>query len=539
MSKYWFIVLLLVLANFSGYSAVGDTTEVQLFTFQDITKRHGEFNLPNGDRNWGKILMVRTLKCDKQTKRDKYPCGEWDYSTHTFVTKDSVKYELENFVTPYGKGLSLNGDKGWDFIYDVTDYAPILKGKVEIQSGNQQELLDMKLLYIEGTPVRNIISVENIYEQGSYKYEYLALDSVLKPQKIILNKDAYGFMLRARISGHGHNGPRNCCEWDSKTHTYFNKGEVLFRWNVWKNCGDNAIYPQGGTWQFDRAGWCPGTPVDTYDFELTNKVNRGDTLSLDYGIEMFQDNGEKNGNYLMSHQLFTYDKPNFKNDARIVDIVAPTTKDKYSRVNPICTNPHIIIQNTGSRPLQKLDITYGLKSGKKIKFTWNGHLKFLEKAHVILPNIDWERLKDDNNFVVEIDGDNDEYSHNNSLTSKVVKPMILPKLFFLNITAQGIGRAKDNGFTLSDSEGNILLDKEEFEDCEDYSQSIELTKGCYELRIFDRKEDGMIRQWWYRGSKPDLVGENGVIEILDENLKELKVLKYDFAEDEIFRFRVE
>lgn len=175
MNKYLLIALLIVFANFSGYTAVGDTTEIQLFTFQDISKRQGEFNLPNDHNKWGKILMVRTLKCDQQTKKDKYPCGEWDYSTHTFVIKDSVKYELENFVTPYGKGLSLNGDKGWDFIYDVTDYAPILTGKVQIQSGNQQELLDMKLLYIEGTPVRNIISVKSIYKQGSYKYEHLEI----------------------------------------------------------------------------------------------------------------------------------------------------------------------------------------------------------------------------------------------------------------------------------------------------------------------------------------------------------------------------
>ena len=392
-------------------------------------------------------------------------------------------------------------------------------------------------MYIEGTPVRNIISVKSIYKQGSYKYEHLALDSVLKPQDIILNKDAYGYMLRARISGHGHNGPRNCCEWDSKTHTYFNNGEVLFRWNVWKNCGSNPIYPQGGTWQFDRAGWCPGTPVDTYDFELTDKVNRGDTINLDYGIEMFQDNGEKNGNYLMSHQLFTYGKPNFKTDACIVDIVAPTTKDEYSRLNPICANPHIIIQNTGSHPLKKLTITYGLKSGKKMKYIWHGDLKFLEKAHVILPNIDWKKLKTDPNFVVNIQ--NDAYLHNNYMTSRVVMPMILPKSIYVNITAQGIGRAKDNGFTLTDSKGNILLDKQEFEDCEEYSQPIELTKGCYELRVFDRKENGMIRQWWYRNSNPKLVGDNGLIEILDENLKRLKVLKYDFAEDEIFRFRVE
>ena len=31
---------------------------------------------------------------------------------------------------------------------------------------------------------------------------------------------------------------------------------------IWKDdCGFNAIWPQGGTWIFDRANWCPGEAV--------------------------------------------------------------------------------------------------------------------------------------------------------------------------------------------------------------------------------------------------------------------------------------
>ena len=39
------------------------------------------------------------------------------------------------------------------------------------------------------------------------------------------------------------------------------------------DCGNNPIYPQGGTWPFDRAGWCPGTIVDYQKFELTHYLN--------------------------------------------------------------------------------------------------------------------------------------------------------------------------------------------------------------------------------------------------------------------------
>jgi hypothetical protein len=315
-----------------------DTVLVQTFTFHDIEKRRDVFQFPDTDQTWRKIIMVRTLKCDEKTSRDIYPCGEWDYITRTVVyvhKKDTTEeFELDNFITPYGKRLELNGNKGWTWYYDVTDYAPLLKGEVDIASGNTQELLDMKFLFIPGTPDRNVISIENIYPAGSYKYDKLSDDEVLKPVKIILNPDAKGYKIRARISGHGHFGPRNCCEWESKTHSYYMSGEMIFRWNVWKDCGLNPIFPQGGTWQFDRAGWCPGTPVDTYDFELTNKVIPGDTIELDYGIEAYSKNGEKGGNFQMSHQLISYGAPNFANNAAVADILAPSSRDDYSRINP-------------------------------------------------------------------------------------------------------------------------------------------------------------------------------------------------------------
>ena len=393
MKKLILLAILLAIC-FALIADIGDTLIVQTFTFNDIEKRRDFFEFPDDDRTWEKIYMHRTLKCDEQTKQDSFPCGEWDYSTFTLLyipVDDTVEvFELENYVTPYGMGIDLNGDCGWTYVYDVTDYAPLLKGRVEISSGNQQELLDMKFIFVEGIPLRDVISVKNLYPWGNYKYEEIAIDSVMQPFELILDPKASGYMLRARISGHGHHGPRNCCEWDNKTHTYYANESVLFRWNIWKNCGDNPIYPQGGTWQFDRAGWCPGAAVDTYDFELTNFINPGDTIMFDYGIEMYKDNGEKGGNYRQCHQLFSYGKPNFANNVEVYDIIAPSDKDEYSRKNPICKDPEIIIRNSGSNTLRSLTINYGLENEEIYTYIWNGKLEFTGKENVTLPNINWQ-----------------------------------------------------------------------------------------------------------------------------------------------------
>ncbi len=69
----------------------------------------------------------------------------------------------------------------------------------------------------------------------------------------------------------------------------------------------NPVYPQGGTWQFDRAGWCPGTFVDTYDFELSPFVRPGDRILIDYQVEPYNaDIGEEGGNFETAIQLFAY-----------------------------------------------------------------------------------------------------------------------------------------------------------------------------------------------------------------------------------------
>lgn len=537
--------LFFVSINIVAQQQKNDTIVVQTFTFDDITKRRGLFQFPDNEETYSKIEMVRTIKCDEKTTLDKYPCGEWDYSTHTHVyvpKNDSTKeiFELENYVTPYGKRLDL-GPEGFTFVYDVTDYAPLLQGEVDLSTGNTGALVDLKFNFIKGKPVRDVISISNVYDWGKYIYEDLADEKVLKPRLMMLDPNASGYMLRARISGHGHHGPYNCCEWDSKTHTYLMNGKAIFRWNLWKNCGDNPIYPQGGTWQFDRAGWCPGTPVDTYDFELTDYVEPGDTIEFDYAIEMYKNNGEKGGDFIQSHQLFTYSSPNFKNDAAVIDIIAPSSKDEYSRINPICTDPTIVIQNTGKNTLHSLIIKYRVEGGEQHKHMWSGRLEFLEKKIVTLPNILWDEAEENPRFIVEISEPNsmdDENADNNMMTSLVKLPPILPSSFYLHLEANDKNRAHETSYTLTNSLGKILYERESLEDEQTYQDYFDLVPGCYELKVKDKAKDGMIRHWWNRNSNPENIGRDGRIAVYDNDNNLIKELNYDFAEFELFRFRV-
>ena len=118
--------------------------------------------LPQTNEQWAKILMVQTLKCDSLTAGDKFPCGEWDYIWSTFVDvpkgDSTERYCLGSFVTPYGKRLELGGEDGWEWIYDISEYAPILKGDLNLIVGNNQELLDLKFLFIRKISFKRVPS---------------------------------------------------------------------------------------------------------------------------------------------------------------------------------------------------------------------------------------------------------------------------------------------------------------------------------------------------------------------------------------------
>ena len=504
-----------------------------------------EIDFPLDKDPWSKIIMVQTLKCDPKTKGDSYPCGEWDYIWNTLIevpTNDSIEvFSIGSFVTPYGKGLYLGGQKGWEWSYDITDYAPILKGKRKFTVGNNQELLDLKFLFIKGIPTRNILKVENLYPYGNYKYMDLSDDLVLKKKSIKLDPNASGYKLKAVISGHGHEGPRNCCEWDSKTHTYYLSNWEIFRWNVWKDCGNNPIYPQGGTWPFDRAGWCPGTKVDEYDFELTPYVIPGDSINIDYAIEPYSDNGEKEGFFYMTHQIFSYGAPNFKNDAEIIDIITPTENQKYSRSNPNIVNPKIIIRNNGQYNLKSLEIHYGLKSRKKSVFKWIGELNFLEKEIINLPTPRWFGIKKSKNFIVILKYPNntkDENFANNTMSSIVPLPDIFPTIFTLRFLTNDINRARENSFTLTNKNGQVIYMGNNFLDSTEYVFRMELKNGDYQFLLKDQMEDGVSKHWWNRGSSPDKIGGNGVIQFLSIDGDTLKNFYPDFGEEVRYNFHV-
>jgi endonuclease/exonuclease/phosphatase family metal-dependent hydrolase len=451
------------------------------------------------------------------------------------------QFEIGRFITPYGKRLDL-GLNGFTWVYDVTDYEPLLHGKVDLQAANGQELIDLKFIFIEGVPPRDVISVRNIWQEGSYLYRDLADNIKLQATSLKLQDGAETFKLRARISGHGEKGPLSCCEWDPKMHSYIINNDKRFDWKVWRDCGMNPVYPQGGTWQFDRAGWCPGTFVDTYDFEITPYVKPGETATIDYMVQPYDpDNGEEEGNFEMAMHLFEYSAPNYNLELELNDILAPSQRQEYRRMNPISLNPVIRVKNNGADTVTEFVVEYGLEGNEKSSYTWSGKLGFMQSADIILPKPSWEGISACSKFKATIksaNNKNDELESNNAMVSSVETPVILPEEFIIHVKTQGFGRAADNAYTITDEKGKVVSERIVYEDTTLYQDLVKLKPGAYNFTFTDKNEDGMIRHWWLYWESPDKVGDNGELKILDADKHELINLGYDFAEKKTLQFFV-
>ncbi len=409
--------------------------------------------------------------------------------TLTWYLRRAMKLELINFITPYGKGLNLNGLTGKTWTIDVTDYAPVLRGKVFLGMGDgiYQEDNDITFVFYEGTPPRTVRSIQQIWPDGTWvqpSYNDIYNNRYFEPRQVRLDPDASMFKLRSAISGHGQEG-----EFIPRTHTLSVNDSLQFPRQVWKACASNPIYPQGGTWIYDRAGWCPGSAVDLAEFEISGLVNPGDLTLIDYSLPYSMNPGSSN--YRVNNQLVSYSAPNFETDASLDAIRQPSTRTEFSRLNPLCNDPLVIIRNTGAQPLTGVTITYGRAGGTMSSFNWSGTLGFLDTAEVRLPAPDW-MSSSQNSFIAWVsmpNGLTDPYHYNDTLRSTFNPPPVYPHALVFELKTNY--RAGENRYTIVNSAGDTVHQRDFLSNNSIYRDTLNLPSDCYTLYLTDDGEDGL------------------------------------------------
>ncbi|MFH1051324.1 MAG: LamG-like jellyroll fold domain-containing protein [bacterium] len=440
-------------------------------------------------------------------------------------------YEIGRYITPYGKGLDL-GQDGFTWIYDVTDYRPLLTGDVDFEAGNQQELIDVRFDFIKGTPPRDVLKINRIWgPMGSFSYKNLDSDISFPAKSIQLSPEAKQFKVRARLTGHGHNSNDgeypHCCEWKDNAHYLFVNSEQIAEWKIWRytQCGLNAIYPQGGTWPGQREGWCPGDMVYDYDYEITDYVSVN-SVTIDYDITDVPANnqGMGNGNYIANMELFEYSDFNHDVDAEVYRVMSPSNEPYYSRFITTCYPPSIIIRNNGKNPLTSLTLNYSVSGGVAQNYNWAGNIQPNTFDTLMIPveNNAYLIGDDMHEFTVSVsepNGTADKYTVNDSYTTQFDMPDMYKEMVIWYRTNN---EPQYYEYNIRDVQGNVVFNRAGLNSNTLYKDEIILPSACYMLEFLSMRNTG-LSYWAYAGQG------QGYIRIYDKNEQLLKSFNSDFG----------
>ena len=413
----------------------------------------------------------------------------------------------------------------------MTEYQDLLRDTIDFQGGDNRELIDLSFKFIEGTPPRTVNKLQLMEFGGSYE------DFVMNPQNhtqtIYPDASSDAFGIRTSFTGHSFNNPPNCSEFCRRNHFFTVDDVGAYSWYLWKECSDNPLYPQGGTWIYDRTGWCPGAPVDEEEFDITNLISPGVPAALRKGVEA-DPTGTHTETGTGMCTSSPYGNPNFNTDAEVYDILAPNDHDEYLRFNPICANPVIVIRNSGGNAMTEAKIEYGMEGVSTRVFTWSGNLEFMQLDTVVLPTYTdylWNGVTGKGQFVariLEVNGNADEHSANDAFTTHFEPVPSYDSTFVIFMRTNNA--PEESSWDIRNIFGDVLYSAANFAANTTYTDTVHLSAGCYLFNMYDTGDDGL--DFWNNNDG------SGSIRFLRANGFPLNTFDPDFGDNIRHQFSV-
>ncbi|MBK7092896.1 MAG: peptide-N-glycosidase [bacterium] len=537
------LLLLLFIAT-AAYSAdpIHVISHRQTKVVTDPTKGTNSYpkwtEFPSRDVEYRKVILYVTYQCPDGLK-----CGEWDYIDGVYLRRlgdeisPSRDIEIARLISPYGARF----DSTWSFTWhlDITDYSPFLHDSVEVDfvhTGYESNtdrgwLVSLDFAITEGPPPMKCLGFDTLW-QGSIPFGDTArpIENILAPRNFTSPDSAAVARFRIVQTGHGMDDVENCAEFCKKYRRVYYDDELIDERPMWRECGINPLYPQAGTWIFDRANWCPGEIVQPDIYDLTTSPIT--THKIDIEMEPYVNNSKPTANYFIHSHLFHYTEPWAVNDVSIAEILIPSALDEYSRPNPACASPLIIIKNNGRDILRSLTIGYGHGLPPQYTFNWAGELYSQEITAVALPGV--IAPNNETTFLVKLESPNgaeDEYPDDNIAVSAVPATPVYDTTVVLAIRTNA--DTSQTSYSITNSDGEVVYERQlgSMTINTTYRDTLFLPPGCYELVVSDSAGDGL--DFWFN---PD--GGYGYARLLDVPGRLLKAFNSDFGSEVRHSFRV-
>lgn len=521
-----------------------DTTHVKILhptVVTDPSKGVKEYTtwtvFPSQKEPVRKITLFVKFACP-----DSMRCADWDYSDRIVLRRKGGKnapvldYTIAHMLTPYGGAFS----KTWSFQWkvDVTDFSLLLRDSVEvsyIHSGYEENkdrgwkiLLDFEI--IKTAPVAEPIAVHQVYN-NNYQYGNAAktIEEALTPYRFTANAKATQARLYVLQTGHGMDN-NGCGEFCSKYREIWWNNQLISKQDIWKKCGDNPLYPQAGTWLYNRANWCPGYLNQPEVLNRTLLHGRENVFDINMQQYVTKD---PNVNENIFAYIIEYKSPAAKNDVSLEHIAVPSLTQLYSRFNPACMNPVISIKNNGAATLTSCVIKYGTAGFAMQEYLWKGKLEFNQSQEIVLPG-NVQSKKGINQFIVELqkpNGKKDEYAADNKQVSSFETVAQHGKKMIIRVRTNK--KPGDNAYAIRNSAGQVVFERSLGSLQKDslYNDTVSLAPGCYQFELIDTTGNGL--EFWNA-----VRDGQGSCKLLNEKGEMIKDFESDFGSSLLYNFQV-
>lgn len=490
---------------------------------------------PKAQTSFRKVILEFTMACP-----DTMRCADWDYLDHIYIERvkgvkgDSLHYEIARMLTPYGGAFN----KKWNFKWqvDVSDFAPFLHDSVEINyihSGYESCTdrgwkISLNFICTPGIPpAQQYFLIKNCDGNFLYGDSTQDIEKFLKPQLFFTPADNSYVRMRIYQTGHGMNPSDDCGEFCSRWRSIWIDSTCIDKKDIWKKCGSNSLFPQAGTWIYNRANWCPGelNQPDVYDY---NVIRAGKHFA-DINMQPYIDSGSKAHESISSY-IFIYGKPFKKNDVSIDEIIVPSNELRYSRINPSTFYPIIQIRNNGSENLKSIKFEITMNQVKHF-WIWNGNVSFNKIENIIIPIA----IKPKNNVfsvkAIKVNNADDEYPKDNILQSKFKPAEVLNDTLILCLLTNN--EASQNELIVKDNKGRKYLEhlKGTLKNATYYWDTLCLPESGYSIYLSDSAGDGT--EFWY-----NVNGGRGNMKLLNIKGELLHDFESDFGNEIEYQFWV-
>lgn len=511
-------VILCGLTSIVAKANPGDTTWVQANMMQMSATKNYDTTVyfPNNGKTYRKIYMVFTLGKYQCPAGSQY-CGSWDYIVNNYVmTKTGDTMEISRLITPYAT-TSGNFPLTWthDYVYDVTDYASLLRDSATIRIGyggySYGFSANVRFAFIEGTPDRTVVGIQRLWH-GSFNYGSTpSISSLIDTITTTVPANTASTELKMRITGHGEDG-NNCNEFCPNTYDVVVNNNDILTQNFWRdNCGDNPIKAQTGSWPYDRAGWCPGALVNTITNPLP--VTSGSyNINITFPPYTTVQSGSGNSNpfYNIEAASVYYGNMNKTLDASLEEVLAPNSQNEYATYNNICSQPVVHVHNSGSTTITSIRFDYGVVGNYIGNYVWNGTLASLQDTIIYLPT-PWQ-MEELAGFttpqqfiatITQVNGESDDDASNNSLTTTFTPAPLWSDQLVIKLKTSYVTDANHvESWQIVDVNGNQIAQRTGTVTPTLYVDTVTVGLNCYQF-IMNTPDGAGLSAYWLRGLTTD------------------------------------